>query len=79
MYDKFNRKFISTRKKAKSLAYLTMCWKPRYFTSLAHFQSATSAKHAFQAVVEMPHVDADCFERTRPTVVPARSLFSQFG
>lgn len=48
-------------------------------SSLAHFQSATSAKHAFQAVVEMPHVDADCFERTRPTVVPARTLFAQLG
>lgn len=47
--------------------------------SLAHFQSATSAKHAFQAVVEMPHVEADCFERTRPTVVPARTLFGQLA
>jgi predicted AAA+ superfamily ATPase len=47
--------------------------------SLAHYQTATGAKHAFQAVVEMPHVDADCFGRTRPTVVPARTLFAQFG
>lgn len=48
-------------------------------SSLAHFQSATGAKHAFQAVVELPHVDVDCFARERPTVVPARTLFTQFG
>lgn len=47
--------------------------------SLAHFQSATSAKHAFQAVVDLPHVDADCYARSRPTVVPARTLFSQLS
>lgn len=47
--------------------------------SLAYFQTATGAKHAFQAVVELPHVDADCFSRTRPTVVPARTLFAQLG
>lgn len=47
--------------------------------SLAHFQSATGAKHALQAVVEMPYVEADCFGRERPTVVPARTLFSQFA
>ncbi len=46
---------------------------------LAYFQGATGAKHAFQAVVEMPHVGADCFARERPTVVPARSLFAQLA
>jgi predicted AAA+ superfamily ATPase len=47
--------------------------------SLTYFQAATGAKHAFQAVVEMPFVDADCFARGKPTVVPARTLFAQLA
>lgn len=46
---------------------------------LAHFQGETGARHAFQAVVELPHENADCFGRERPTVVPARTLFSQLS
>ncbi len=45
--------------------------------ALRYFQSATKAPHAFQVVLEKPHVDADCFSRTDPTVVPARTLLSQ--
>lgn len=45
--------------------------------SLRYFQSATRAKHAFQAVMELPYVDVDCFSRSEPTVVPARTLLSQ--
>lgn len=45
--------------------------------SLQYFQSATRAKHAFQAVVDLPYVDVDCFSRTEPVVVPARTLLSQ--
>ncbi len=44
---------------------------------LAHFQRQTGARHALQALVELPHVQADCFARERPTVVPARTLFAQ--
>jgi predicted AAA+ superfamily ATPase len=44
---------------------------------LAHFQRQTGAQHALQAVVELPHVEADCFSQKRPIVVPARTLFSQ--
>jgi hypothetical protein len=34
-------------------------------------------KHAFQAVIEMPYQAVDCFSRTDPVVVPARTLLSQ--
>jgi hypothetical protein len=45
--------------------------------SLAYFQKTTGARHAFQVVMELPYVDADCFERTAPAVVPARTFLSQ--
>ena len=45
--------------------------------SLRYFQAATRASHAFQVVIELPHVDVDCFSRSDPTVVPARTLLSQ--
>lgn len=45
--------------------------------SLAHFQCATAAPHAFQVVVDAPYVDADCFSRTDPVIVPARTFLSQ--
>ncbi|MSR47324.1 MAG: ATP-binding protein [Planctomycetes bacterium] len=44
---------------------------------LAHFQRQTKAEHAFQAVVELEPVAADCFTRRDPCIVPARTLFSQ--
>jgi predicted AAA+ superfamily ATPase len=45
--------------------------------SLQYFQAATRSAHAFQAVVDLPYVDVDCFSRSDPTVVPARTLLSQ--
>jgi predicted AAA+ superfamily ATPase len=45
--------------------------------SLAYFQTATRAAYAFQAVIDRPYVDVDCFGRTDPVVVPARTLLSQ--
>jgi len=49
----------------------------RLSDSLAHFKHETKAKHAFQAVIEIPFVALDCFSRTDPVVVPARTLLSQ--
>lgn len=46
-------------------------------TSLGHFQEQTRAPHAFQVVIDLPSVAADCFERSTPTVVPARTFLSQ--
>lgn len=45
--------------------------------ALRHFQSATRAAHAFQAVIDLPYVDVDCFSGSDPVVVPARTLLSQ--
>lgn len=44
---------------------------------LAYFQKATGAAHAFQAVMDLAPVQADCFTRRDPVVVPARTLLSQ--
>jgi uncharacterized protein len=45
--------------------------------NLGFFQSQTQARHAFQVVLEKPFVKADCFERTDPIAVPARTFLSQ--
>jgi hypothetical protein len=45
--------------------------------ALAHFQAQTGARHAFQVVAEAGYVDADCFARRDPCVVPARTLLAQ--
>lgn len=44
---------------------------------LHHFHAALGTKHAFQCELETPYVDADCFERSDPVAVPARTLLSQ--
>ena len=45
--------------------------------ALGYFQAQTKAQHAFQVVLERPFIKADCFKRTDPVVVPARTLLSQ--
>lgn len=45
--------------------------------ALATFQRQVKAQHAFQAVMELDHVDASCFKGREPIVVPARTLLSQ--
>ncbi len=45
--------------------------------ALGYFQQATKAKHAFQVVINLPFVQADCFTRTTPAVVPAKTLLAQ--
>lgn len=49
----------------------------RLSPSLPYFQRQIDARHAFQVVVDTPYVEADCFRRSDPTVVPARTLLSQ--
>jgi predicted AAA+ superfamily ATPase len=49
----------------------------RLSDALRYFQSATRAQHAFQVVMDMPYAAADCFDRTDPAVVPARTFLSQ--
>ncbi len=45
--------------------------------TLAYMQAQTGAKHAFQVVIEEEYVEADCFQATKPVVVPARTFLSQ--
>ena len=49
----------------------------RLSPALAYFQQATGAAHAFQVVMNMNPVMADCFTRRQPTLVPALSFLSQ--
>lgn len=41
---------------------------------MAWFQRKTGAQHAFQLVMDLPYVDADCFATNKPTKVPVESL-----
>ena len=45
--------------------------------ALFHFQKQTGARHAFQAVLDLPHEPIDCFAHTTPVAVPLRTLLSQ--
>jgi predicted AAA+ superfamily ATPase len=45
--------------------------------SLTYFQAVTRAPHALQVVMDLPYVDADCFIRTTPVIVPVRTFLSQ--
>ena len=45
--------------------------------ALFHFQKQTGARHAFQAVLDLPHEPIDCFAHATPVVVPLRTLLSQ--
>lgn len=44
---------------------------------LGYFQKMSGAKHAFQVVLDLPYVEYDCFRKTKPVVVPARTFLSQ--
>jgi predicted AAA+ superfamily ATPase len=45
--------------------------------SLTHYQIATGAEHAFQVVLDLPYVQANCFAHRKPLVVPAKTFLSQ--
>lgn len=51
--------------------------KTQLSPELLHFQAQLRAPHAFQAVFDLDHVDADCFAHTGPVVVPLVTLLSQ--
>ncbi len=44
---------------------------------LRYFQERIAATHAFQVVINMEYVAANCFDRVDPLQVPARTLLSQ--
>ena len=45
--------------------------------SLGYFQRLLGAHHAFQAVIDIPYEDSNCFLRKDPSIVSARTLLSQ--
>jgi uncharacterized protein len=45
--------------------------------ALAHYAKVLGVRHAFQATMDMPYVQADCFDQDRPTVVPMRTFLAQ--
>jgi hypothetical protein len=49
----------------------------RLSDSLTRFKHEPQGKTCFQAVIDLPFVAVDCFSRTDPVVVPARTLLSQ--
>jgi len=49
----------------------------RVSPTLGYFQAQTHAAHAFQVAAHADFVDADCFTRKVPTVVPASTFLSQ--
>jgi predicted AAA+ superfamily ATPase len=46
-------------------------------STLRYFQDQTLAEHAFQVAMNARFIDQDCFTRTRPVMVPAKTFLSQ--
>jgi uncharacterized protein len=44
---------------------------------LHHFHKVLQTEHAFQVVLDMPYVKADCFAQKKPVIVPAKTFLSQ--
>ncbi|MFN3235402.1 MAG: ATP-binding protein [Gammaproteobacteria bacterium] len=44
---------------------------------LYYFQKQTQAEHAFQVAFDLPHKDINCFDYTKPVIVPAVTFLSQ--
>ena len=49
----------------------------RLSDSLAHFQTQTGARHAFQVVLDLEYVNRNAFDYTTPIIVPAKTFLSQ--
>ncbi len=80
MRDKQKREvdFLVTRNNAPwFLAEVKSSGQAGLSQSLARFQSQTGAQHAFQLALDLDYVEADCFERRKPIIVPAKTFLSQ--
>ncbi|HEC15217.1 MAG TPA: ATP-binding protein [Sedimenticola sp.] len=51
--------------------------KAKLSDNLSYFQQQLKVRHAFQAAIDLPWVEQDCFELQRPKIVSARTLLSQ--
>jgi predicted AAA+ superfamily ATPase len=45
--------------------------------TLQYYQEKTGARHAFQVVIDLPHVQKDCFSENQAVKVPASTFLSQ--
>ena len=51
----------------------------RLSPNLGYFQKALGCPHAFQIVMDLEYENVDCFSRSDPVVVPARTFLSQLS
>ncbi|MGN0845269.1 MAG: ATP-binding protein [Kiritimatiellia bacterium] len=71
--------FLVTRDKAPWFLAEVKSASDALSKHLAFFQKATGAKHAFQIVLDAEYDGEDCFRKTAPAVVPARTFLSQLA
>ena len=87
-FGEFDLFYLRDRKKREVDFLVTRDKKPWFLAevknsdeelsgNLAFFQKATGAQHAFQVVLEAEYDGEDCFQKTTPSVVPARAFLSQ--
>ena len=78
--DKIQREvdFLVTRNnKPWFLVEVKSSRKQSISDSLFYYQKQTGASNAFQAVFDMEYINADCFKRSQPVIVPVQTLLSQ--
>ena len=68
---------ISKDKKPWFLVEVKLSSKGGVSKSLSYFHNILNTQHAFQVVFDMDYVQADCFKKTMPTIVPAQTFLSQ--
>ena len=44
---------------------------------LYYYQKKLNVAHAFQIGFDLPYIDQDCFQKTGPIIVPAKTFLSQ--
>ena len=69
--------FVVTRNKTPWFLAEVKKSEDRLSESLAYFQVATGAKHAFQVVLDREYEDIDIFKGNAPSIVPAKTFLSQ--
>ncbi len=69
--------FLVTRDDRPWFLVEIKCGETSLSPSLAYFHDQLGCAHAFQVVMDRKYVSADCFTRTDPVSVPARTFLSQ--
>ncbi|MDN3507946.1 MAG: AAA family ATPase, partial [Simkaniaceae bacterium] len=69
--------FLVTKDEKPWFLVEVKCKSASLSPSLSYFQQQTGAPHAFQIAFDLPYVDKDCFLETAPTIIPAKTFFSQ--